>query len=155
MDEPVASPSSTRMTVRCWTSMGDLSSRYSHSLRSSSCCSLDAAASMVCWEIPSASTTSRFTRSIPPDASAPIASSSCPGTPSFLTTKTSSGACSAFATSYPTGTPPRGKARTTTSSRFRNSPSLEASKRPASKRSANSMALLLRRLAPPSFCRSP
>src|SRR5207237_3685500 len=64
-------------------------------------------------------------------------------TPSLLTTKTSSAVCSALATSNPTGTPPRGKARTTTSSRFRNSPSLEASRRPASKRSANSMALLL------------
>ena len=35
----------------------------------------------------------------PPDASAPMASSSCPGTPSFRTTKTSSGAPRALATS--------------------------------------------------------
>jgi len=40
-----------------------------------------------------------------------------PGTPSLRTRNTSRGACRAFATSKPTGTPPLGRASTTTSSR--------------------------------------
>jgi sn-glycerol 3-phosphate transport system substrate-binding protein len=46
-------------------------------------------------------------------ANAPMPYSSCPGAPILRTIKRSSGACSALATSKPTGTPPRGKARTT------------------------------------------
>src|SRR5713226_5759961 len=71
----------------------------------------------------------------PPLAIAPIASSSWSGTPSLRTRNTSSGACSACATSYPTGTPPRGRARTTTSSRSRYWSRRPARTRPASRRS--------------------
>ena len=48
---------------------------------------------------------------------APIANSRSPGTPSLRTRITSRGAPSAWATSYATGTPPRGSASTTTSVR--------------------------------------
>src|SRR6202035_1569226 len=60
---------------------------------------------------------------------APIASSSCPGTPSLRTMKTSSGASRACATWKATGTPPRGKPRTMTSSRW---PIRRATSRPRS-----------------------
>jgi hypothetical protein len=54
---------------------------------------------------------------IPPEASAPTATSAFPGAPIFRTTSTSSGASSAVATSYATGTPPRGNPSTVTSFR--------------------------------------
>ena len=74
----------------------------------------------------------------PPVATAPIASSSWPGMPSFRTTKTSRGACSARATSYATGTPPRGSASTRTSGLPAYCSSFSAaSRRPASVRSRN------------------
>src|SRR5205085_4308183 len=70
----------------------------------------------------------------PPEAIAPTASSSKPGTPSLRTIKTSSGTRSACATSYATGTPPRGKPRTITSSRPAYFESFKPSIRPASAR---------------------
>ncbi len=70
----------------------------------------------------------------PPEARAPIASSGWEGTPSLRTMKTSSGAWSARATSAPTGTPPRGRASTSTSGRPAYRLSAFASRRPASVR---------------------
>src|SRR5687767_4275989 len=65
---------------------------------------------------------------------APIANSSCPGTPSLRTTNTSSGALKYLATSQATGTPPRGKASTTTSGRLAYELSFSARNFPASLR---------------------
>src|SRR5262245_60678583 len=90
--------------------------------------------------MPSSRTTSSLTTRTPPEAIAPIASSSCPGTPILRTRNRSSGAPSAFATSYATGTPPRGKASTMTSDRPVYADSSAASCRPASLRSWKSMA---------------
>src|SRR4051812_30442926 len=81
------------------------------------------------------STSSLRTRTSP-SPSAPIASSGCDGTPSLRTKMTSSGASRARATSYATGTPPRGSATTTGCSSRRWS-SRAASRRPASARSRN------------------
>src|SRR5438874_4574416 len=79
----------------------------------------------------------------PPEAMAPMASSSWPGKPSLRTRKTSRGAFSAWATSKATGTPPRGNARTCTSGRLAYVMSLSARTRPASVRSRKSMAVIL------------
>ena len=83
----------------------------------------------------SMATTSRFSTRTPPLAIAPIASSSCPGDPSLRTTNTSSGAFSALATSAPTGTPPRGRARIKRFGVSVNRASRAASARPAPARS--------------------
>src|SRR5215472_4599301 len=85
---------------------------------------------------------------IPPSPIAPMASSGWNGTPSLRTTITSSGASSSLATSNATGTPPRGRPRTTTSLPRRNASSL-ARLRPASARSANSTGHLTHRLNQP------
>src|SRR5438105_6016990 len=96
--------------------------------------------------ISSSSIRSRLSTRTPLEANAPIASSSWPGTPSLRTMKTSSGAPSLRATSYATGTPPRGKARTIRSGWPARVASRPASTRPASARSAKrpSMEGLLR-----------
>ena len=60
---------------------------------------------------------SPITTRTPPVAIAPIASSGWPGTPIFRTRNRSSGALRWRATSAATGTPPRGRASTTTSDR--------------------------------------
>src|SRR6266511_1654792 len=124
---PVARPSSTRITVLP-SSCGGPRSRSSASTARLLSFSL----------LPSLLTSPSSRTSTPPVAIAPIASSECPGTPTLRTTKTSSGAPSAFATSYPTGTPPRGSASTTTSSRPPySSRSSSARNRPASVRLRN------------------
>src|SRR5437764_1460417 len=64
-----------------------------------------------------------------------MASSSWRGTPSLRTIKTSSGAPSALATSYATGTPPRGSASTSRSGRPAYPMNIVANVRPASARS--------------------
>src|SRR5689334_3652876 len=76
----------------------------------------------------------------PPSPMAPKPYSGWNGTPSLRTTITSRGARSSRATSAATGTPPCGKASTTTSVP-RRCDSDRASRRPASARSANSIAL--------------
>src|SRR5690242_10582152 len=76
----------------------------------------------------------------PPSPMAPKPYSGWNGTPSLRTMITSRGACSSRATSAATGTPPCGKASTTTSVP-RRCDSDRASRRPASARSANSIAL--------------
>ena len=73
----------------------------------------------------------------PPSPMAPIPSSGWSGTPSLRITITSSGACSAWATSNATGTPPRGNPSTTTSCPRRWLTRRESS-RPASTRSRTS-----------------
>src|SRR5659263_163579 len=89
----------------------------------------------------------------PPSPIAPMASSGWNGTPSLRTTMTSSGAPSAPATSNATGTPPRGRPRTTTSWSCRYS-SRAASSRPASTRSANTIIAVSSTSVerPPSWC---
>lgn len=99
MVEPVARPSSTRITVRPRTSTGGRSPRYSRSRRSSSARSSTSTSSIKLSASPSAWTISSLSTRTPPKAIAPIARSSCPGTPSLRTTKTSSGAPSRRATS--------------------------------------------------------
>src|SRR5207244_11559382 len=82
----------------------------------------------------SAGATSSCKTRTPPEAIAPTASSSNPGTPSLRTMKTSSGTRNARATSYATGTPPRGRPSTITSSRPAYLESFSPSNRPASAR---------------------
>ena len=92
---PVAMPSSTSMTVRPPTSYAGRSPRKRCSRRSNSCSSCAVISSITSSGIFRNCTTSLLSMRIPLVAIAPIASSSCPGTPSFRTTMTSSGACSA------------------------------------------------------------
>jgi len=73
--------------------------RYSRSRRSSSRCSASTIASMSDSRMSSMRTTLSLSTRTPPAAIAPIAYSSWPGTPSLRTMKTSSGTCSARATS--------------------------------------------------------
>ena len=96
---PVASPSSIRITVFSRNSGADRPSRYSCSRRSSSAVSRFVTASMISSRFGNALATSSFRTRTPPDAIAPTASSSNPGTPSLRTIKTSSGTRSARATS--------------------------------------------------------
>ncbi|KGD51868.1 hypothetical protein DP49_3681 [Burkholderia pseudomallei] len=116
--EPVAMPSSTTITVRPSSAGGARSPRYAASRRASSSRSrsIVSASSRSVTRI--ARSTDCSSSTTPPVAIAPIASSGLPGAPSFLTISTSSVTRSAFATSNATGTPPRGSASTTTSSRF-------------------------------------
>src|SRR5688572_31056496 len=81
-------------------------------------------------------TTSSLRTRTPPAATAPMPNSGCPGAPSLRETSTSSGASRAREISYPTGTPPLGRAKTTGRSSS-NRDSFSASRRPASLRSAN------------------
>src|ERR671912_935340 len=80
-------------------------------------------------------TTSWLRTRTPPAATAPIPNSGCPGAPSLRETHTSSGAPRAREISYPTGTPPLGRANTTGRSSLKRD-SFPASRRPASLRSS-------------------
>ena len=148
MVDPVAIPSSTRITVFSVTSTRGRPLRYACSRRESSACSRCWTAVTASVPIPRAVMRALLRNWIPPEAIAPMASSSCPGTPSFLTRRTSSGMFSARATSKPTGTPPRGSASTMASGEPPCCRRRSASCRPASLRSWNRMimaALLFRR----------
>src|SRR5215210_4144410 len=85
--------------------------------------------------MPSRLTTSSFRTRTPPAATAPIPNSGWSGAPSLRETKTSSGAQREREISYPTGTPPLGRANTTGRS-FWKRDSFPASRRPASLRSS-------------------
>src|SRR5258707_2518133 len=76
IDEPVASPSSTRTTVRPRTSTGGRPSRYSRSRRSSSFSSRRTTVSTTSSGICRARTNSSFSTRTPPEAMAPMANSS-------------------------------------------------------------------------------
>src|SRR5919112_6148438 len=80
-------------------------------------------------------TTSSFRTRTPPAATAPMPNSGWPGAPSLRETNTSSGALRAREISYPTGTPPLGRAKTTGRSSSKRA-SFPASRRPASLRSS-------------------
>src|ERR671920_1834715 len=80
-------------------------------------------------------TTSSFRTRTPPAATAPMPNSGWPGAPSLRETNTSSGALRAREISYPTGTPPLGRAKTTVCSSLKRN-SFPASRRPASLRSS-------------------
>src|SRR5215213_7790599 len=79
-------------------------------------------------------TTSWLRTRTPPAATAPIPNSGWPGAPSLRETNTSSGAPRVREISYPTGTPPLGRAKTTERSSLKQD-SFPASRRPASLRS--------------------
>src|SRR3712207_5192642 len=80
-------------------------------------------------------TTSSLRTRTPPAATAPMPNSGCSGAPSLRETSTSSGTSRAREISYPTGTPPLGRAKTTVRSSLRWE-SFPASRRPASLRSS-------------------
>ena len=135
MSRPVAIPSSTRITILSSRKGGGAFLRYRSSRRKSSFVSAATTRST------SPSGTNALwiklwsNSEMSGKAMAPIASSSCPGKPSLRTSTRSSGARKACAISKATGTPPRGKASTTTSSLFAHIASLFANRRPASWRS--------------------
>src|SRR5215211_831344 len=81
-------------------------------------------------------TTSSLRTRTPPAATAPMPNSGWPGAPSLRETNTSSGASREREISYPTGTPPLGRAKTTGRSSVKRD-SFSASRRPASLRSSN------------------
>src|SRR5215204_1291163 len=81
-------------------------------------------------------TTSWLRTRTPPAATAPMPNSGWSGAPSLRETNTSSGAPREREISYPTGTPPLGKAKTTGRSSIKRD-SFSASRRPASLRSSN------------------
>ena len=135
---PVASPSSTRMTVLPVTSSGGRPPRYAASRRISSRPSRSAISRSCCGVTRRPRTMSSLMTTRPPLAKAPTANSSCPGAPSLRTTNASSGAPSAAATSQATGMPPRASPSTTTSALPRYAVSRPARTRPASRRSRNS-----------------
>src|SRR5215204_1470367 len=81
-------------------------------------------------------TTSSLRTRTPPTATAPMPNSGCPGAPSLRETNTSSGAPREREISYPTDTPPLGRAKTTGRSSLKRD-SFPASWRPASLRSSN------------------
>src|SRR5438477_12147810 len=89
----------------------------------------------------SARRTSSFKTRTPPEAMAPAVSSSKPGTRSLRTLKTSRGTASRCATSYATGTPPRGRPSTITSLRPAYCSSFSASSRPASARFGKAISM--------------
>src|ERR671920_136196 len=99
-------------------------------------------------------TTSSLRTRAPPAATAPMPNSGCPGAPSLRETSTSSGASRAREISYPTGTPPLGRAKTTGRSSSKRD-SFPASWRPASLRSSNGgkpKNLMASAEAPPERC---
>src|SRR5205823_8928845 len=145
---PVARPSSTRITTLPCTSGAGRSPRYSRSRRASSASSSRAMASIAAVGMPSASTIAVLRTRTPPVAIAPIASSRWNGTPSLRTRNTSSGARSSRATSWATGTPPRGSASTITSGWPAYALSRRASRPPASRRSRNRLATAAERSEP-------
>src|SRR5215217_5272531 len=79
-------------------------------------------------------TTSSLRTRTPPAATAPMPNYGWPGAPSLRETNTSSGAVRAREISYPTGTPPLGRAKIMGRSSLKRD-SLPASRRPASLRS--------------------
>src|SRR5215216_1146751 len=81
-------------------------------------------------------TTSSLRTRTSPAATAPMPNSGWSGAPSLRETNTSSGASRAREISYPTGTPPLGRAKTTGRSSLKWD-SFSASRRPASLRSSN------------------
>src|SRR5215218_593109 len=81
-------------------------------------------------------TTSWLRTRTPPAATAPMPNSGWSGAPSLREIITSSGASRAREISYPTGTPPLGRAKTTVRSSLKRT-SFPASWRPASLRSSN------------------
>src|SRR5215217_8407968 len=81
-------------------------------------------------------TTSSLRTRTPPAATAPMPNSGWPGAPSLRETNTSSGAVRAREISYPTGTPPLGRAKIMGRSSLKRD-NLPASRRPASLRSSN------------------
>ena len=133
--EPVATPSSTTTTVRPASGIGGRSPRSARARRATSriaACSATSYSRRGTW---AARVTCSSTMRAPSSLTAPMASSGRCGTPTLRTTITSNGACRASATRAATGTPPRGRASTTGSSRDtdrRCSPRA----RPASSRSA-------------------
>src|SRR5215210_154012 len=99
-------------------------------------------------------TTSRLSTRTPPAATAPMPNSGWPGAPSLRETNTSSGALRDCEISYPTGTPPLGRAKTTGCSSLKRA-SFSASRRPASLRSSNGgelKILMTSAEAPPVRC---
>src|SRR5918997_2784420 len=86
--------------------------------------------------MPSRLTTSSLRTRTPPAATAPIPNSGWCGARSLRETNTSSGALREREISYPTGTPPLGRAKTTGRSSSKRA-SFPASRRPASLRSSN------------------
>src|SRR5512139_218500 len=133
---PVATPSSTTRAVLPSRDVRGRPARNRaarSSTTASSRRSTDAISASLTW---ASRTTSGLSTSTPSSPTAPIASSGWKGTPSLRTTITSKGASSAEATSKATGTPPRGRPRTTVSGPRRCS-TLRASWRPASARFAN------------------
>src|SRR5918995_757043 len=102
-------------------------------------------------------TTSSLRTRPPPAATAPMPNSGCPGAPSLRETNTSSGARREREISYPTGTPPLGKANTTGRSLWKRA-NFPASRRPASLRSSNGgkpKILMASAEAPPVRCQGP
>ena len=134
--DPVAMPSSTMIAVLPVRSRRGRSPRNRLARRSSSVRSAASTAASCSALAPTVETMSSLRTRTPPSPIAPMPSSSCPGVPSLRTTITSSGAPRAVATSAATGTPPRGRPRTTTSAPRRWS-SAAPNRRPASTRSAN------------------
>ena len=137
--DPVAIPSSTTTAMRPASGCRGRPPRKRRARRSSSARSRASTAASSSLETPVRRTTSRLMTRTPSSPMAPMPSSGWNGTPSLRTTMTSSGAPRARATSKATGTPPRGRPRTTTCL-SRRSCSLAARRRPASARSAKTMA---------------
>ncbi len=135
---PVASPSSTTITVRPRTSGGPPTAPNSSVRRPSSRRSRSRTRPISSSVIRSCRAVPWSITGVPPSAIAPMASSGCTGAPSLRTTRTCSGTPRARATSAATGTPPRGSA-TTTGRRARNAARSGARRRPASRRSRNTM----------------
>src|SRR5919199_3454216 len=99
-------------------------------------------------------TTSSLRTLTPPAATAPMPNSGWPGAPSLRETNTSSGAWRRREISYPTGTPPLGRAKTTGRSSLKRE-SFPASLRPASPRSLKGgkpKILMASAEAPPERC---
>ena len=137
---PVAIPSSTTIARRFFTSIGARFPRYSRRRRAISASSRSQARPNSASSIPNSRMTAslRTMTGAPPSTMAPMASSGYIGAPILRTRTRSSGAPSAAATSAATGTPPRGRARTTGSSPCRPR-SARANFFPASDLSRNGM----------------
>ena len=137
---PVATPSSTMTAVLPASGIRARPPRKRSERRRSSaraaCSTAAISTSLRC----AARTTDSLSTLTPPSPIAPKANSGWHGTPSLRTTRMSSGACRALATSNATGTPPRGKPRTTLSPPISGC-RCGASCRPASRRSSNTSCL--------------
>ena len=135
--QPVAMPSSTRMTVFPFSSSGGRPPRYALMGDSSSFRAAAATSWISCSDIPRGFMSERSRTRTLSSAIAPIATSCSHGVPILVTTKTSRGSLSALATAAATGTPPRGSPKTITSWRPEYAANFPASISPASARSAN------------------